>query len=278
MDFSEKLCYLRKQQGWSQEQLGEKLKVPQELVAKWETQQTLPDPEKIIQIGDIFGVSAEQLLTDELTVTSQAPMENDKNEGKTAALLSSVVESDIIFCPKCGKENHASSAFCGYCGNSFPAFDAKIPENTDRIKTNMDWAYYKANLQMQQQALQLKHQELEEARRQTKQQQQQLRLQQKQHDDMMRCPYCGSTSLSGNKKGYGIGKGVIGASLFGPLGLIAGNIGASKITVTCMKCGRKFKPGEAVNDSKNDTAGCIGCLVFILLIILIGVLTSLFGN
>ena len=117
MDFSEKLCYLRKQQGWSQEQLGEKLKVPQELVAKWETQQTLPDPEKIIQIGDIFGVSAEQLLTDELTVTSQTPMENDKNEGKTAALLSSVVESDIIFCPKCGAKaitswQQVSKIFC----------------------------------------------------------------------------------------------------------------------------------------------------------------------
>ena len=52
---------------------------------------------------------------------------------------------------------------------------------------------------------------------------------------------CGSTSLSGNKKGYGIGKGVIGAAVFGPIGLIAGNIGSKKVIVTCMNCGYKYK-------------------------------------
>jgi transcription elongation factor Elf1 len=87
----------------------------------------------------------------------------------------------------------------------------------------------------------MQQQELEEARKQTEQQRQQLRLQRKQYDEMMKCPRCGSTSLSGNKKGYGVGKGVVGAAIFGPLGLVAGNIGSGKVMVTCMKCGYKFR-------------------------------------
>lgn len=58
------------------------------------------------------------------------------------------------------------------------------------------------------------------------------------------CPYCGSTSLTSNKKGYGIGKGVIGAGLAGPIGLAAGNIGSGKVKITCLNCGRQFKPGK----------------------------------
>lgn len=56
------------------------------------------------------------------------------------------------------------------------------------------------------------------------------------------CPKCGSTSLSANKKGFGIGKAVIGAGLTSsPLGLIAGNINARKVWVTCLNCGKRWK-------------------------------------
>lgn len=57
------------------------------------------------------------------------------------------------------------------------------------------------------------------------------------------CPKCGSTSLTANKKGFGVGKAVIGAAAIGAIGLTAGNIGAKKITVTCLNCGHQFKPG-----------------------------------
>ncbi len=55
------------------------------------------------------------------------------------------------------------------------------------------------------------------------------------------CPKCGSTSLSGNKKGFGVGKAIVGAGLFGPMGLIAGNKGAKKVFVTCLNCGHRWK-------------------------------------
>ncbi|MCC0715319.1 zinc ribbon domain-containing protein [Clostridioides sp. ES-S-0077-01] len=58
------------------------------------------------------------------------------------------------------------------------------------------------------------------------------------------CPKCGSTSLSANKKGFGIGKAVVGASLAGGIGLVAGNIGAKKVRVTCLNCGKQFWAGK----------------------------------
>lgn len=235
MIFADKLLLLRKQKGLSQEQLAEMLDVSRQSVSKWETQQVLPETSKIVAISNIFGVSIDQLLKDDLEIEGLSEVEIIEAE------VSAIVPLDVMFCTKCGKENSADSKFCGYCGNPFVSFIAEKDENSKMTKEDMDLAYYKASLQMQQQELLMREQELEEARRQTAQQQEQLRLQQKQYDDMMKCPLCGSTSLSGNKKGYGVGKGVIGAAMFGPLGLMAGNMSAKKVIVTCMKCGFKFK-------------------------------------
>jgi DNA-directed RNA polymerase subunit RPC12/RpoP len=63
-------------------------------------------------------------------------------------------------------------------------------------------------------------------------------------DDDVRCPKCGSTSLTANKKGFGIGKALVGAALTGGVGLLAGGIGKNKVEVTCLKCGKQFKAGK----------------------------------
>ena len=72
MIFADKLIALRKQHGLSQEQLAEKLNVSRQSVSKWEGAQSIPDINKIIQLSQIFGVSTDYLLKDEL--------ENEKDE------------------------------------------------------------------------------------------------------------------------------------------------------------------------------------------------------
>ncbi len=59
-----------------------------------------------------------------------------------------------------------------------------------------------------------------------------------------KCPKCGSTSISADKKGYGIGKGVVGAAVAGPLGLVLGNAGAKKVRITCLVCGYQWMAGQ----------------------------------
>lgn len=58
------------------------------------------------------------------------------------------------------------------------------------------------------------------------------------------CPKCLSTSIAANKKGFGIGKAVVGAAAFKLIGLTAGNIGAKKVICTCLKCGYQWKAGK----------------------------------
>ena len=65
MKFSEKLIALRKQKGWSQEELAEKLDVSRQSISKWESGQSLPESERIVQIAQVFGVTTDHLLIDE---------------------------------------------------------------------------------------------------------------------------------------------------------------------------------------------------------------------
>lgn len=60
----------------------------------------------------------------------------------------------------------------------------------------------------------------------------------------VRCPKCNSNQLTANKKGFSGAKAVGGALLTGGIGLLAGTIGSSKVIITCLACGHKFKAGE----------------------------------
>lgn len=70
------------------------------------------------------------------------------------------------------------------------------------------------------------------------------RVEQMDRDGVAYCPKCYSTSLTAHKKGFGIGKAIIGAAITGGIGLVAGNIGAKKVRVTCLKCGNQFWAGK----------------------------------
>ena len=66
MILADKIIELRKKNGWSQEELAEKLHVSRQAVSKWEGAQSVPDLNKIISMADIFGVSTDYLLKEEL--------------------------------------------------------------------------------------------------------------------------------------------------------------------------------------------------------------------
>ena len=63
---------------------------------------------------------------------------------------------------------------------------------------------------------------------------------------LIKCPKCGSSNLSAEKKGFSGKKAVAGALLTGGIGLLAGTIGSNDTMVTCLKCGYRFKAGQAV--------------------------------
>ncbi len=64
MTLSEKIMSLRKKNGWSQEELAERLDLSRQSVSKWESGESIPTLEKIIKISEIFEVSTDYLLKD----------------------------------------------------------------------------------------------------------------------------------------------------------------------------------------------------------------------
>ena len=62
MNMADRIQYLRKTNGISQEELAGKVGVSRQAVSKWESEQSLPDLEKIITMSDYFGVTTDYIL------------------------------------------------------------------------------------------------------------------------------------------------------------------------------------------------------------------------
>ena len=83
MILADKIIENRKKNGWSQEDLAEKLGVSRQSVSKWESAQAIPDLKKILQLSEVFGVSTDYLIRDEIEevpALEQAPVDNGLEE------------------------------------------------------------------------------------------------------------------------------------------------------------------------------------------------------
>ena len=66
MILADKIINERKKNGWSQEELADMLDVSRQSVSKWEGAQSVPDLSKILKMAEIFGVTTDYLLKDEM--------------------------------------------------------------------------------------------------------------------------------------------------------------------------------------------------------------------
>ena len=62
MNLSDRIQYLRKARGISQEGLADQIGVSRQAVSKWESEQSMPDLDKIISMSDYFEVTTDYLL------------------------------------------------------------------------------------------------------------------------------------------------------------------------------------------------------------------------
>ena len=62
MNIADRIQYLRKQNGLSQEDLADKIGVSRQAVSKWESEQSTPDLDKIIVMSDLFEVTTDYIL------------------------------------------------------------------------------------------------------------------------------------------------------------------------------------------------------------------------
>lgn len=89
MNLSEKIQNLRKTHNLTQEQLAEQLGVSRQSVSKWESDQAVPEVEKLIALSEVFNVTTDYLLKpseiDALTLKTEL-LEKQQQDLKEAGL------------------------------------------------------------------------------------------------------------------------------------------------------------------------------------------------
>ena len=86
MILADKIIEQRKKNGWSQEELAEKMDVSRQSISKWESAQSVPDMGRIVRLSQLFGVSTDYLLKDELEQPETAPSEESEGELRTVSM------------------------------------------------------------------------------------------------------------------------------------------------------------------------------------------------
>lgn len=86
MEFNQKLQQLRKEKGWTQEQLAEELFVSRTAISKWESGKGYPNIDSLKSISRLFSVSIDDLLSSEELI-SLAEDENRTNMNKVYSLV-----------------------------------------------------------------------------------------------------------------------------------------------------------------------------------------------
>ena len=81
MKFGDKLYKKKKKNGYSQEELADKLGVSRQSVSKWESNSTYPETDKIIQIANLFDCSMDDLINDKV-VDVESSLRKNKNTTK----------------------------------------------------------------------------------------------------------------------------------------------------------------------------------------------------
>lgn len=73
MDFGDKLKQYRLNEGLSQEQLAEKIGVSRQAITKWETKRGLPDVENMIILAELFKLTLDELVLEEVKKQEEKP-------------------------------------------------------------------------------------------------------------------------------------------------------------------------------------------------------------
>lgn len=67
MELKDKLQLLRKQKGYSQEQLADKLGITRQTISKWENGQAVPELSGLISLSNLYGVTVDRIVKDDDT-------------------------------------------------------------------------------------------------------------------------------------------------------------------------------------------------------------------
>lgn len=110
MILADKIVALRKKKGWSQEELAHQLDVSRQAVSKWESAASIPDLDKILRLGQVFEVSTDYLLKEELEEDTEKEKPVLKTEEEKEIISVSLEEATQFL--ELNWKNARQSAIC----------------------------------------------------------------------------------------------------------------------------------------------------------------------
>lgn len=98
IEIANRLVQLRKQHGYSQEELAAKLGLSRQAVSKWERAEASPDTDNLIMLSRVYGVSLDELLKTDEPIPEPEPDKGVKVtiNGKPLALIRTTVSSSAM--------------------------------------------------------------------------------------------------------------------------------------------------------------------------------------
>ena len=96
MKLSDKIVKLRKLNGWSQEELAEKLNVSRQAISRWESSAAQPDAFNILQLSKVFGVTTDYLLNDEYESDNDLPKVKQLNHDGIRQIMIFMVTLEVM--------------------------------------------------------------------------------------------------------------------------------------------------------------------------------------
>ena len=94
MSFGENLINLRKQKGWSQDDLADNLNLSRQAISKWENETSKPDIDNIEKISKLFSVTIDDLLNNDVVKDKAVTLNVKKQEKKEKTIT--IVKCMII--------------------------------------------------------------------------------------------------------------------------------------------------------------------------------------
>ena len=102
MNLGDNIQALRQRQGFSQEQLAEKLNVTRQTISKWELNQSAPDLNYLCQLSEIFGISLDALVKGEGEPEENTVQAVAKSQKKGKWLLIVMAGFSLLLLILCG--------------------------------------------------------------------------------------------------------------------------------------------------------------------------------
>ena len=96
MTCAEKLLQLRKREGYSQEELADKLGVSRQAISRWEIGTTMPDANNILRLSKLFGVTTDYLLNEDYESDNDLPKVKEVKEDGYRQIMLYMIALEIM--------------------------------------------------------------------------------------------------------------------------------------------------------------------------------------